>query len=91
MILLESDNESDSFWGAETRKQNAMPHATSQAETFSEFGSRFTQSHFSLDNEGSSTLVKQLDINVLRRHISIYCSFLLCALSNQTFFLIRNC
>ncbi|KAL1814863.1 hypothetical protein DCAR_0519056 [Daucus carota subsp. sativus] len=58
LILLESDNESDSFWGAETSKQNAMLHATSQAETFSEFGSRLTQSHFSLDNEGTASVTQ---------------------------------
>lgn len=52
LILLESDNESDSFGGAETRKQDAGPRATSKAETYSEFGSRCSESQFSLGNKG---------------------------------------
>lgn len=52
LILLESDNESDSFCGVGNRKKDAVPRATSEIETSSEFGSRCSENQFSLGNKG---------------------------------------
>lgn len=50
LICLESENESDNDSGTGTRKQNAMPLATSEVEIISEFSSRSTECTFSLGN-----------------------------------------
>lgn len=63
LIHLESDNESDSYGGAGNRKQDAVPCATSEVESYSKFDSRCSESQFSLGNKGlwSVCSVKQTD------------------------------
>ncbi|XP_074378876.1 crossover junction endonuclease EME1-like isoform X2 [Apium graveolens] len=53
LIHLESDNESDSYGGAGNRKQDAVPCATSEVESYSKFDSRCSESQFSLGNKGN--------------------------------------
>lgn len=65
LILLESDNEYDSFCGPGTTKQNAMPHATSEVNFFSEFGSRCTESQFSIGNGSVTQMYGEKSVDLM--------------------------